>query len=155
MERPRAEIIDTGIPLLIAAQIEINAPARRIFDLLADPAMHPVIDGSGSVKRLTSGPKRLYLGAKFGMAMQVKLPYRITNEVVTFEEDKEIAWRHFMRWEWRYRLTPLDDNKTLVREEFDARPSRSQRWLAFTGALKVNPKLMAKTLVRLKEHLER
>ena len=154
MYRPRAEIIDTGIPLLVAVQIEINAPARKIFDLLADPAMHPVIDGSGSVKRPLSGPKRLYLGAKFGMGMRIKIPYRVTNEVVTFEEDREIAWRHLMRWEWRYKLTPLDENKTLVREEFDARPSRSQRWLEFTGAMKANPKLMAKTLVRLKEHCE-
>lgn len=154
MNQPRAEIIDTGIPLLVAAQIEINAPARNVFDLLANPTMHPVIDGSGSVKRQFSGPKRLYLGAKFGMGMRLKIPYRVTNEVVTFEEDREIAWRHLMRWEWRYKLTPLDENKTLVREEFDARPSRSQRWLEFTGALKTNPKLMAKTLVRLKDHLE-
>ncbi len=154
MERARAEIIDTGDPLLLAAQIEVNASARTIFDLLADPAKHALIDGSESVKGVLSGPKRLYLGAKFGMSMRIKVPYRITNEVVTFEEDREIAWRHLMRWEWRYKLTPLDENRTLVREEFDARPSRSRRWLEMTGALKANPIMMAKTLVRLKELLE-
>lgn len=155
MERPRAEIIETGIPLLVAAQIEIHASARKVFDLLANPAMHPVIDGSGSIKRPLSGPSRLYLGAKFGMAMRIKIPYRITNEVVTFEEDREIAWRHLMKWEWRYKLTRLDENTTLVREEFDGRPSRSHRWLEITGALKANPRLMAKTLVRLKEYVEK
>ena len=154
MEKARAEIVDTGERLLLAAQIEINAPARAIFDLLADPAKHAVIDGSESVKGVFSGPQRLYLGAKFGMSMRIKVPYRITNEVVTFEEDREIAWRHLMRWEWRYKLTPLDENRTLVREEFDARPSRSRRWLEMTGALKANPIMMAKTLVRLKEYLE-
>ncbi len=154
MERARAEIIDTGDPLLLAAQIEVNASARIIFDLLADPAKHALIDGSQSVKGVLSGPQRLYLGAKFGMSMRIKVPYRITNEVVTFEEDREIAWRHLMRWEWRYTLTPLDENRTLVREEFDARPSRSRRWLEMTGALKANPIMMAKTLVRLKELLE-
>lgn len=154
MEKARAEIVNTGERLLLAAQIEINAPARTIFDLLADPAKHAVIDGSESVKGVLSGPQRLYLGAKFGMSMRIKVPYRITNEVVTFEEDREIAWRHLMRWEWRYKLTPLDENRTLVREEFDARPSRSRRWLEMTGALKANPIMMAKTLVRLKEYLE-
>lgn len=154
MAETRAEIIDTGIPLLLAAQIEVNAPARSIFDLLADPAQHSLIDGSASIQGLLSGPKRLYLGAKFGMAMRIKVPYRITNEVIDFEEDREIAWRHFMRWEWRYLLTPIDSSRTLVREEFDARPSRSRRWLEMTGALKANPIMMAKTLVRLKNHFE-
>lgn len=154
MERARAEIVETGDPLLLAAQIEVKASARTVFDLLADPAKHALIDGSGSVKGALSGPQRLYLGAKFGMSMRIKVPYRITNEVVTFEEDREIAWRHLMRWEWRYKLTPIDDNRTLVREEFDARPSRSRRWLEMTGALKANPIMMAKTLVRLKEYVE-
>ena len=154
MERARAEIVETGDPLLLAAQIEVKASARTIFDLLADPAKHALIDGSGSVKGALSGPQRLYLGAKFGMSMRIKVPYRITNEVVTFDEDREIAWRHLMRWEWRYKLTPIDDNRTLVREEFDARPSRSRRWLEMTGALKANPIMMAKTLVRLKERVE-
>lgn len=154
MERARAEIIETGDPLLLAAQIEVKASARTIFDLLADPAKHALIDGSGSVKGALSGPQRLYLGAKFGMSMRIKVPYRITNEVVTFDEDRELAWRHVMRWEWRYKLTPIDDNRTLVREEFDARPSRSRRWLEMTGALKANPIMMAKTLVRLKEYVE-
>lgn len=154
MERARAEIVETGDPLLLAAQIEVKASARTIFDLLADPAKHALIDGSGSVIGALSGPQRLYLGAKFGMSMRIKVPYRITNEVVTFEEDREIAWRHLMRWEWRYKLTPIDDNRTLVREEFDARPSRSRRWLEMTGALKANPIMMAKTLVRLKEYVE-
>jgi len=155
MDRPRAEIIDTKDPLLLAAQIEIKSSPRSIFDLLADPAMHSVIDGSGSVQRALSGPKRLYLGAKFGMAMRIKVPYRITNEVVEFEEDRRIAWRHIMHWEWRYILTPLDDETTLVREEFDGRPARITRWLEITGALKANPIMMAKTLVRLKEYCER
>lgn len=155
MERPRAEIVDTGDPLLLAAEIEIKAPARTIFDLLADPAMHSLIDGSGSVKRSLSGPRRLYLGAKFGMAMRIKVPYRITNEVVEFEEDRRIAWRHMMHWQWRYILTPIDGETTLVREEFDGRPARFHRWLEITGALKANPVMMAKTLVRLKEQVER
>jgi uncharacterized protein YndB with AHSA1/START domain len=154
-DRPRANIIDTGDRLLVAAEIEISATPRAIFDLLANPEKHSLFDGSKTVQRVLSGPKRLYKGAKFAMAMKIRVPYRITNEVVTFEEDREIAWRHLMKWEWRYQLTPLDGGKTLVRETFDARPSRSKRWLEITGALKHNPVLIAKSLVRLKEMAER
>lgn len=152
--RPRATIIDTGDRLVVAAEIEISAPPRNIFDLLADPEKHALIDGSKTVQRVLSGPKRLYQGAKFGMAMKVKVPYRITNEVVTFDEDREIAWRHLMKWEWRYQLTPLESGATKVREIFDARPSRSTRWLEITGGLKRNPIVIAKSLVRLKEAVE-
>ena len=154
-DRPRANIIDTDDRLLVAAEIEVSATPRAIFDLLANPEKHTLFDGSKTVQRVLSGPKRLYKGAKFAMAMKIRVPYRITNEVVTFEEDREIAWRHLMKWEWRYQLTPLDGGKTLVREIFDARPSRSKRWLEITGALKHNPVLIAKSLVRLKEMAER
>ena len=154
-DRPRANIIDTGDRLLVAAEIEVSATPRAIFDLLANPEKHSLFDGSKTVQRVLSGPKRLYKGAKFAMAMKIRVPYRITNEVVTFEEDREIAWRHLMKWEWRYQLTPLNGGKTLVREIFDARPSRSKRWLEITGALKHNPVLIAKSLVRLKEMAER
>ncbi len=154
-DRPRANIIDTGDRFLVAAEIEVSATPRAIFDLLANPEKHSLFDGSQTVQRVLSGPKRLYKGAKFAMAMKIRVPYRITNEVVTFEEDREIAWRHLMKWEWRYQLTPLNGGKTLVREIFDARPSRSKRWLEITGALKHNPVLIAKSLVRLKEMAER
>jgi len=150
----RATILDTGDRLVVAAEIEIAASPRKIFDILANPEKHSLFDGSKSVQHALSGPKRLYKGAKFAMAMRIKVPYRVTNEVVTFEEDREIAWRHLMKWEWRYQLTPLDGGKTLVREIFDARPSRSKRWLDFTGALKHNPVLIAKSLVRLKGLVE-
>ena len=153
-ERPRATILETGDKYLIGAEMVIDAPPRVIFDILADPEKHSLIDGSGSVKRPLSGPKRLYKGAKFGMAMHVKVPYRVTNEVIAFDEDRQIAWRHLMRWEWRYELEPTGDGKTLVREYFDGRPARSRRWLEMTGALKANPIMIAKTLVRLKEAAE-
>lgn len=154
-EKVRATIIETGDPLVVAAEIEVATQPREIFDLLADPEKHSLIDGSKTIQRVLKGPKRLYHGAKFGMAMRVGFPYRITNEVVTFEEDREIAWRHLMKWVWRYQLTPLEGGKTLVRETFDARPSRSKKWLEMTGALKHNPIVIAKSLVRLKEVVER
>jgi hypothetical protein len=45
---------------------------EKIFGLLADPAQHPLIDGSGTVRAAQpGGPDRLVLGAKFGMDMKL------------------------------------------------------------------------------------
>jgi len=52
---------------IVSVERVIAAPADRIFDLLADPARHHDIDGSGSVRDAKDGPARLELGAKFGM----------------------------------------------------------------------------------------
>ncbi len=97
----------------------IAAPANEIFNILADPTRHPEIDGSGSVRkaRLTD-PERLELGSRFGMDMHIGVPYRITNTVVEYEQDRLIAWRHFGRHRWRYELEPVDGG-TRVIEAFD------------------------------------
>jgi hypothetical protein len=57
-----------------------------------------------------------------------------------------------MKWTWSYQLESLDANSTRVIETFDARhiPFYAKRWLAITGAMKHNPKWIAKSLVRLK-----
>jgi uncharacterized protein YndB with AHSA1/START domain len=152
MQKVRAEILDSGSDLVTAARIVINAPAERIFEFLADPNKHSLFDGSGTVQQSISGPSRLHLGAKFGMAMKIRVPYRITNTVVAFEEGKKISWCHLMKWSWGYQLETLPDGSTRVTETFDAReiPFFAKRWLKATGAMKHNPKWIAKSLVRLK-----
>ena len=82
----RAEIVDTGNPKKKAASIIVNAPITQIFNLLAKPAMHPIIDGSNSVKSVIEGPERLTLGDKFSMNMRIGIKYRITNKVVEFKD---------------------------------------------------------------------
>jgi len=152
MEKVRAEILDTGSDLASSAQIEISASAQQIFDLIADPRCHQLFDGSGTVQGSISGPIRLHLGAKFGMAMKIRFPYRITNTVVAFEEGRKISWCHLMKWTWSYQLEELANGKTRVTETFDAReiPFYAKRWLQLTGAMAHNPKWIAKSLVRLK-----
>ena len=90
----RADIFDTGNPRIKSASIIINAPVTRVFDVVANPHLHAVIDGSKSVKSVIYGPERLSLGDKFGMNMQIGIKYKITNTVVEYEENKVIAWRH-------------------------------------------------------------
>ncbi|TDV57284.1 uncharacterized protein YndB with AHSA1/START domain [Actinophytocola oryzae] len=106
----------------------VAAPAGQIFDLLADPARHPELDGSGSVRgSLSQGPRRLSLGARFGMRMRLGLPYTIQNTVVEFEEGRLIAWRHFSGHRWRWQLTDLGDGRTEVTETFDWSTAGSPR----------------------------
>jgi uncharacterized protein YndB with AHSA1/START domain len=109
----------SGRARAVSVERIVPAPAAAIFDVLADPAMHPVIDGSGTVRApLPGNPVRLALGARFGMAMRIVGNYRMTNEVVEFEEGRRIAWCHIGGARWRYELTPAPAG-TLVRETFD------------------------------------
>jgi uncharacterized protein YndB with AHSA1/START domain len=152
MSNERAEILPTDVPNTTAARIIVNAPAAKIFDLLANPASHRLFDGSDTIQKSISGPERLSLGATFSMAMKIKVPYRIKNTVVAFEENKKITWCHLMKWTWSYELADLGNGSTQVTESFDASaiPSYARRWLKITGAIAHNPKWMAKSLVRLK-----
>ena len=98
----RAEILTVDFPDTAAARIVIQAPPSKIFDILADPNAHALFDGSSTINKAISGPDRLSLGARFGMSMKIKVPYHITNEVVAFEENRKITWRHLMKWTWSY-----------------------------------------------------
>lgn len=104
---------------VVAVERVLPVDPQTVFDLLADPAQHVRLDGSGSVRRVRAGsPHRLSQGARFGMDMRLALPYRISNVVVEFEEGRLIAWRHFVGHRWRYTLTPVAAG-TRVREEWD------------------------------------
>ena len=96
----------------------VPAAPQEVFDLLADPRQHALIDGSGTVQGAVSGPDRLSPGAKFGMSMKMGLPYRIQNTVEEFEEGRRIAWRHAGRHRWRYELEAVEGG-TQVTETFD------------------------------------
>ncbi|WP_375429946.1 SRPBCC family protein [uncultured Friedmanniella sp.] len=128
----------------------IPAAAADIFELLATPRQHALIDGSGQVRGAQDRtPERLSAGARFGMQMHWGLPYKILNEVVEFEEGRRIAWRHFGGHVWRYVLEPVDATSTRVTEQFDARPSRSPLVLLLIRAASRNQRAIEQTLIRL------
>ena len=130
----------------------ISASQQEIFALLADPAQHATIDGSGSVKSSRDEhPTRLELGTKFGMEMKVGVPYKITNEVVEFIEDERIAWRHFGGHIWRYILV-ADGANTCVTEEFDYARAKSPFFIKLAGYPEKNRKSMEKTLERMQKY---
>lgn len=109
----------------VSDSIVINADPATVFDVLVDPAQHPLFDGTGTVKGSMNGPPRLYLGATFSMRMRLLVPYAIRNTVVEYDEDRCIGWRHLGRHIWRYELTPVDGNPaaTRVTETFDYGPA--------------------------------
>ncbi|HUZ43794.1 MAG TPA: SRPBCC family protein [Acidimicrobiales bacterium] len=106
----------------------IPAPAEAIFALLADPAQHPAIDGSGSVREAKPSSSKLALGSTFGMKMRMGIPYSTSNEVVEFEPNRRIAWAPRLAGplaplapagrRWRYELEPAEGG-TRVRETWD------------------------------------
>ena len=56
-------------PRSVSAARVIRADAGAIFDVLADPARHAAIDGSGTVLNTIDPPARLALGATFAEAI--------------------------------------------------------------------------------------
>ncbi len=136
---------------MVSVTREIEASPEAIFDLLADPSRHGDIDGSGMVLDVRKGPERLSLGAKFGMDMKFgPLPYRVSSNVVEFEENRLIAWAHFGKHRWRYELEPLDGGKrTRVTETFDWSTSAFPKGIELAGYPKKHPANMEATLVRL------
>jgi uncharacterized protein YndB with AHSA1/START domain len=140
---------------VVSVERVIAAPADKIFELLADPARHHDIDGSGSVREAKESPERLREGATFGMGMHLGIGYSMLNTVVEFEDGKRIAWqttpggkfggRLFGGRIWRYELEPTDSG-TRVRESWDI----SQEKGPIKGILR-----MARTKEHTREAMEK
>ena len=137
---------------IVSVERFVSAAPGLIFEVLADPRQHSKIDGSGSVKAArVSAPPRLSLDAKFAMDMKIGVPYKMTNTVVEFEENRRIAWRHLGGHIWRYILEPVDGGTKVV-EQFDYNGSKSVLILKLRGSMKSNEKFMTKTLENLEKH---
>jgi uncharacterized protein YndB with AHSA1/START domain len=113
---------------VLTVERTIQATPEAIFDILADPSKHSLIDGSGMLQQATdTRSERLALGATFGMPMKLGVHYSTQNTVVEFEENRRIAWqtgpkgkleRYVAGRIWRYELEPRDGG-TLVKESWD------------------------------------
>jgi hypothetical protein len=149
----RAEILESPTPFITGARIIINAPASKIFDLLANPYMHSKLDGSAMVQSVAKGPERLSKGAKFTMKMKVgRIPYRVTNKVIEYRENEVIAWSTTAKQVWRYELEPVGPNEVAVTEWSDGTGTRFKP--AAMHNIRWSAKAMAKSLVNLKRAVE-
>lgn len=137
----------------------VGASPADIFAVIANPARHVDIDGSGMVLGATPGPVRLQLGDRFITAMrQGPTRYRSVSTVVEYEPDRLIAWETWGEvagrkliggQRWRYRLVPADGGGTTVTEQYDwshARFPRLIEWLGYPARMR---RAMGQTLDRL------
>jgi hypothetical protein len=133
---------DASPPVRVSRTIE--APADALFAFLAQPANHPLIDGSGMLRE-GSGPVIAGVGDVFTMTMHNDEmgDYEMSNHVVEYELNRRIGWEPVLRaasrpedqagigeradYSWSYELTPFGPRSTLVTETYDC--SRAPEWL--------------------------
>ena len=139
-------------PRVITVSREVAAPAGRIFDLIADPAVQPRWDGNDNLAHAAAGQRVRQAGDVFTMTLtggDVR-----ENHVVEFAEGRRIAWcpspvgrpQPGHRWSWE--LADLGDDRTLVTHTYD--------WtgLAATDAMRLE-RARATTPDRLRASLDR
>lgn len=111
----------------------VNAPAKTVFAVLADPTTHQAIDGTGWVRESLGGKLLTEAGQVFRMAMYHQnyggMHYEMANRVEVFEPPHAISWLpgqgaddanlDFGGWIWRYDLKPVGDDRTEVTLTYD------------------------------------
>jgi hypothetical protein len=119
-------------------------PAEKLFGVLANPASHPLIDGSGMLRESRDGVIR-GVGDVFTMRMHNDEmgDYEMANFVVEYEPNRRIGWEPVLKaasrpedqadigdhaeHRWSFALSPVGSAATLVTETYDC--SRSPEWL--------------------------
>jgi hypothetical protein len=131
----------------ISATESIDAPAEVIFALVADPAKHAAIDGTGWVRGPVDSEPLTAAGQIFRMAMyHANHPdggYQTANRVQVLDRPSAISWEpgydtgdgdlSFGGWVWRYDLTPTGPCRTEVTLSYDwsAVPDSIRQYLSF------------------------
>jgi hypothetical protein len=117
----------------LSATIVIAASADAIFGVLADPAKHAAIDGTGWVRHSLEAEQLSGAGQIFRISMyHPNHPdgnYEMANRVEVFDPPSTIAWKpgyetgdgtlSFGGWIWRYDLTPIGPSNTTVTLSYD------------------------------------
>jgi hypothetical protein len=131
----------------VNATTTIRARPEAIFAVLADPARHAAIDGTGWVGDAVDSQPLTQPGQVFGMAMyHPSHPdghYLMANQVQVFDPPNAISWKpgydpgdgnlRFGGWVWRYDLVPLNPAETEVILSYDwsAVPDDVRRRITF------------------------
>jgi hypothetical protein len=148
---------------MVVGRRHVDADPATVFELLAMPARHCEIDGSGMLQRLVVDPGRVQRGDAFVMAMKMgPYPYRTRNEIIELEEGCRIAWEvqpagfperarraMFGGNVWRYELESAPDGGTIVTETFDWSAARRPWFIRLLGFPRKNVGAIEGTLDRL------
>lgn len=119
---------------LVSATATIKAPAETVFAVLADPANHAAIDGTGWVQGQLDTVQLTGPGQVFRIAMHHDyLPtknYEMANRVQVFDRPRVISWEPGQNvdsdddlqvggWVWRYDLRSISPSETEVTLSYD------------------------------------
>ncbi|TLP75738.1 SRPBCC family protein [Nesterenkonia sphaerica] len=138
---------------VVQASDTIDAPAARIFELLADPAKQAQWDGNNNVGEAESGQQVSAVGDVFTV--------RLTNDkvrdnhVVEFAQDRLIAWKPANEGQapaghlWRWQLEERGDGTTVVTHTYDWSELTDQARLP--KARSIDASYLAASIERLKE----
>jgi hypothetical protein len=135
----------------VSATSVIHAPADVVFSMLADPATHVAIDGTGHVHGPVDTGLLEAAGQVFRMAMYHEDhpdgDYETANRVRVFERLTAISWEtgydpgggdlRFGGWWWRYDLAPGR-----------AVPDRGQPVLRLVGGPRLGPRVSPLPAIR-------
>lgn len=130
----------------------VDASPAEVFDFIRRPGNHAEISGDGTVRDSRGGPEVLGPESRFGMKMRHGVPYRMTNRVVEFDEDRVIAWRHLGGHRWRWELEPSGDGATKVTETFDGTTSRLPILLKLMGLPEGHVENVEKSVANVQAH---
>lgn len=114
---------DARVDRTVSASREVSAPARVIFELIADPAQQPRWDGNDNLAEAPAGQRVRQVGDVFTMVLSGGSVRE--NRVVEFEEGRRIAWlpndpgKAAPGHLWRWQLEPTGDATTLVTHTYD------------------------------------
>jgi hypothetical protein len=118
----------------VTASTTIEATPEAVFAVLADPASHAAIDGTGWVNESLDGERITAVGQVFRMSMyhpnHPDKNYEIANLVELFDAPRTIAWKpgtesaetgehSFGGWTWRYDLEATGPGQTTVTLTYD------------------------------------
>jgi hypothetical protein len=117
----------------VSATETIDASAEIIFTVLADPATHAAIDGTGWVREPLDREPLTAAGQIFRMAMfhpnHPDGDYQIANQIQVLDRPTAISWKPgydtgdgtlgFGGWVWRYDLAPAEPSGTAVTLSYD------------------------------------
>ena len=117
----------------VSATVTITVPATRVFAVLADPATHAAIDGTGWVQAAADKTSLTEVGQIFRMDMyhagHPDGDYRTVNKVAVLDPPRAIGWLtgqelgdgefEFGGWLWRYDLAPIGPSETEVTLTYD------------------------------------
>jgi hypothetical protein len=126
----------------MVASVRIDAPADKVFGLLADPSAHVAIDGTGWVRQPVDVERLTRVGQIFRMGMyhdgHPNKHYEMANRVEVFDRPRAIAWQpgaqpghipgrqgpddgpvEWGGWIWRYDLDAVGVEQTNVTLTYD------------------------------------